>query len=455
MKKECFFRDRNLLMSLLLVLGALFIRAIYGEGYTLEDHLEYNSIASFWVPNFISDIFFNNKSNFMWTIRVLLLFCLLGLRLNFNVREKWTFLITLFLLFSYVFIYGQNILAWEVYIHFFIFFAVISLSVDKAEVGIKLAFATTYLLAGITKINPSWISGEIFSLKPSPQLFLIPYHSFWITLACNFLLLIELATPFLIFTKYRKYLAYYWIFFHLYSSFSLGYSFPTLMICLWIFNYDSFLKPVSIKSIKSVHLIAPIVILLTALYGILIPGSRSLTGEWKMSGLFMFDVNHRCKVNMKLTLDEGSYQIIHDVGYRDGIRMKNGSIIGKVRSLKTKFIPSGRSEDDFTFMDSMGVWRKNSEEIIYNPKLMDSFSGRTLCHPYLYYKYLKSINERLKPKELEFVMEKYLNGDPKGHRLMNLTLDSLNKIKFNHFYHNDWILLPKESDKLYSEYYWP
>lgn len=357
-----------------------------------------------------------------------------------------------------VFQYGSSVSEFEVYDHVFGILAFAYLLGGKLQIErIWLALAGVYFLSALAKLNPSWLSGRIFTTTQEMLAFL-PQWSWIVQLACLLLVLVEFVVPGFFFSvseRRRKWAWWIFIGFHAYSFFLIDYRFPGLMLTFLMaiglsglgtfpnrhqlvqsFKWSSFSRTESLKTWSVTGLILAMVS--SSLISTLNPGARVLTMQGRSAGLFMFDVNTNCRVSIELRRQisqaDEFFQILHTSGYRENMRLADGGSESKSRDRIEISLNSQRVRLDANAYGNIyaGVNpTSGNRNLLYNRGLICSDSRRVCCDPQVYAHFLSRQLQLGKWDEVGLKIEADLNGWQKWWTVVELkNIRSPDQIKF-------------------------
>ncbi len=302
----------------------------------------------------------------------------------------------------------------------------------------RLTLAVSYVMSGIVKLTPSWLSGEYFNSLPD-KLPMLPKVDWIVTAACVGVTVLELIGPVCWFTGIRwlRRLTFgAFVLFHIYSGVIVGYWYTTLMLPLVVAAFWGFNEPLQKGYRFSGRHLAPMglcaVALLGSLYQYVIPGDVRLTAEGRYFGLFMFDAGH--SVRFEVTIRRGDKRWIIQM-FRNWQFEPGG-----------KAVPSRMTcvfhQDDVP-VDYFEVVKpvRDGQDILFNPGYFTSARMRMSGDPYLYYFYARELVKRCHPDQVSIVMEQRLDGHPETVTLIDIPDFAERDPAYHSFTHNDWIQL--------------
>ncbi|HRK08805.1 MAG TPA: hypothetical protein PLZ57_13645 [Pseudobdellovibrionaceae bacterium] len=357
-----------------------------------------------------------------------------------------------------VFQYGSSVSEFEVYDHVFGILAFAYLLGGRFQIErIWFALAGVYFLSALAKLNPSWLSGRIFTTTQEMLAFL-PEVAWIVQLACLLLVFIEFVVPgffFSISERRRRWAWWTFIGFHAYSFFLIDYRFPGLMLTFLMavglsglgkfpdrdrliqsFKWTSSGRAETLKTWSVAGLILGMIG--SSLISTLNPGARVLTMQGRSAGLFMFDVNTNCRVSLQLRRQisqaEESFQIIHTSGYRENMRLADGGSEPKSRDRIEISLNSQRIRLDANAYGNIYAGLNPSSgnrNLLYNRGLICSDSRRVCCDPQVYAHFLSRQLQQGKWDEVGLKIEADLNGWQKWWTVVDLNnIRSLDQLKF-------------------------
>jgi len=360
-------------------------------------------------------------------------------------------LVNLLLFTVWLLLYGINYLHLEVYYHVLAILALFSLTFTDKVWSVRVALSLIYFLAAISKLTPSWIEGEIFLSLPPYHLPFFPDHPLLLKVLSLALMMIEFITPIFFLgrsTQLRNFFFSFWIVFHLYTILLLNYKFPTIMlghlVLSFLFLETDKTYPYLLKNKLQLLIISILVI--WSLTHFLIPGNKSITGEWRTAGLFMYDINSTCLLKIDINFKKEHYKITHRAGYNRGIRFHDGSTLKEDPDELTMVYKSLLS-NQVQSISNKRIMRKATGEPLYHKKLIHSKSHRVKCSPYVYYRYIQQLFQTF-PKELmevQLSIQVQANGYRYWHQLVDILIRDPKEWDYQLFSHNSWINLPNNS----------
>ena len=244
-------------------------------------------------------------------------------------------------MFSYLVVGNFNIIS--LFLALFLIF-----SKDKLH-SLKVLFTLFYLCAAFIKINPGYISGDIFaSLKLGvpllPDYFLNYYGVLF--------LLILLVLPILLWStnlKVRLFSISILTIFHIYSIALVGYRYPVLCIpILWLLFFFAEHQKFETKRLIKDYFAFVIILLLiiSQIIPIMIKGDERITSEGEKYGFYMFTANRQCVREINVYYKDGTqkenvYKEYRGMRrcdpYEDWYRIQNTCKQEKVKSVKWSF----------------------------------------------------------------------------------------------------------------------
>lgn len=167
----------------------------------------------------------------------------------------------------------------------------------------RLAFVFLYFLAATIKIHEGWILGTYFT---SLQTGLAIFGNEIAPLITMFVILMQIVGTWFLISKnafYRNLAFAFFLAFHLYSIVYVGWRYPSsdlFMLCTLFYLYKN-PEPVGLSK-KTLAAYAFFIILLVLQFiPKFIPGDQKFTLEGNNLGLYMFEANHQCISNVKMS----------------------------------------------------------------------------------------------------------------------------------------------------------
>jgi hypothetical protein len=164
-----------------------------------------------------------------------------------------------------------------------------------------LSVVMLYFLSTATKIHPSWTLGTYFStLNDGLPIFPNGTEPFF----TNLVIFMEMIMVWFLFSHKRwlqKTVFAFFFIFHLYSGTLVGYHYPTMVMPALIIFFGPYFRPFDSVPRDKKSLIGWL--LLATLLGIqaipqLIKGDAKLTLEGNFYGIYMFEANHQCALEL-------------------------------------------------------------------------------------------------------------------------------------------------------------
>jgi len=186
------------------------------------------------------------------------------------------------------------------YHYYHLILTALLLFVPHKEFFLKTGFVLLYFMSVTTKLNSTWILGTYFtSLKPG--LPLLP--DALTALFTNFVIFMQMIGSWFLLSRHRllqRTVFVFFLAFHLYSGVFVMYTYPSVSLPSLIILFGPLYRhtpiPFGARTIAGWSIIG-LVILFQAI-GFILPGDRRLTLEHNRFGMFMFDANHQCQVDV-------------------------------------------------------------------------------------------------------------------------------------------------------------
>ncbi len=219
-------------------------------------------------------------------------------------------LLILFLIkFFFSFIYSFSLVA--TYDHYHMFFVFIFLFLPHKQFFLKATITFCYLLAATIKMDEGWLLAYTFGQDP-----IIPFFStlgFDLTLLTFIIFLSYLSLPWILFSnkKIRYYILSYFLFYHTYTIFMVGYHYNLLMVPVLFVLFGPWYKhqDIQIDRKSAAGWLFLFVLLALQFVPILIPGNQKLTGEGVRYALYMFDARRDCVSRVSSPSFEGDIDL--------------------------------------------------------------------------------------------------------------------------------------------------
>jgi hypothetical protein len=153
-----------------------------------------------------------------------------------------------------------------------------------------------YFLSTAVKIHEAWVLGAYFTSVATG----LPWFPKWsVPLITNQLIFMEMVGAWYLLSS-RKYLqrfvAAYFVFFHLYSGIIVGYRYPTIVlpmvVIVFVLFYQHQRPPFTRKALIGWVLVAVWFVMQSIPF--FIAGDQKFTLEANRIGLYMFESNHQC-----------------------------------------------------------------------------------------------------------------------------------------------------------------
>ena len=336
--------------------------------------------------------------------------------------------------------------------HFHLFFTLVFLmSRDKLRF-FRAALAVGYVMAGVVKINPSWLFGEYFNSLPDKMPFL-PKITWVVTAASAGVFLMEFFGPLAWFTSItwlRRFTFFVFILFHLYSGVIVAFWYTSLMLPLAVAAFLRFNRPLQAGYRFVRRDLAPLVILalviFAGLYHYFLPGDVRLTSEARYYGFFMYDANRQVAFDTEIQKGNKTWKL-------HVFRAFQTAATDTAEDVNTQI--SCEFWQDGSLRGKFPVARPIEDEgrVIFNPLYFVRMNIHKIGDPYYYYFFARELERRYQPDHLSLRLDVQLNGHPEIVRLVDIPdFARLNPV-YSPFRHNDWIMLPGTNSP--PEYRWP
>jgi len=383
----------------------------------------------------------------LWLGIVLVLFCAIAAKKNW-----WFLALASFLLITTfrVYVYFRDYLSFEVFHHTHIFFSICLLLLPKKLSGMRISTCLLYWASAVEKISPSWLFGDYFLSVPG-GLPLVPDQPAAIMLCCRAVILLELVGPFFLLfgnAKLRRVALVAFLFFHLYSILLIGPIYPILMIptLILLFGWapESYTCGLLKKNIPA--WLFGGAALLCSQWSFFIPGAKAITQEGRTSGLFMFDINSGCKVEIQIQNERDFFFIEQSAGFRDGWRAEQKtkvSVDHPFSALKLKNLLYSNQEP----------LRDGARHVIYDPRIACSATRRICCDPYVYHSYVRALKRAQPNLRVGLKIQVAANQFPGWFTLIEENDFQPDSQPYRLWRHNSWIRLPGSSFP--AAFHWP
>jgi len=196
------------------------------------------------------------------------------------------------------------------YEYYLFAFGLILLFFPHKEFFLKFIIAFFYFLSTASKIHPSWIEGGYFTaLRTGLPIFPDAYTP----LFTNVVLIMEMVGAWFLLSRnmflQRSALVFFAIF-HLYSGILVMYRYPSTVLPFVLILFGPWYRysfvPLDRKSIAAWIFVA--LLLCLQLSAKIIPGDEKLTLEGNKYGLYMFEANHQCFSEGRISFTSGEYE---------------------------------------------------------------------------------------------------------------------------------------------------
>ncbi len=185
-------------------------------------------------------------------------------------------------------------------------FCIIFLFLPHKRFFASLSVAMFYVLSTVAKIHPGWTFGLYFtSLLEGMPIF----PKVIAPLMTNLVIFMEMLGAWFLFSRRRllqRTAFAFFVVFHIYSGTLVGYHYPTIVMPTLLICFGPLFKPFGGAPLNRAS-IAGWIFMATLwaaqLVQVVIPGDAKLTLEGNFYGLYMFEANHQCHVQM--TDDKG------------------------------------------------------------------------------------------------------------------------------------------------------
>lgn len=389
-----------------------------------------------------------------WTKNVMAGLCLLsvaGLLLSLAGQALVPMLILCVLFVAKLYYYLSDLRLVTNYHHIHLLLTFFFLTARSKLFFLRIALLVTYHLAGFTKLTPSWLAGEAFNSVPD-KLPLLPKADWAVTLACQALTAWELVGPAGWFARsaaVRKASVGLFVLFHLYSTFLVGYRYPTVMLPAVLAAFHRFDKPIHAGYRWGARhgLVWALLglLYLGGLLGFAIPGDIRLTGEGRTLGLFMFDANRAADFTAEVR--KGDRRLVFHVE-------RPWRTVGLEEYEGYEQLRHGRTSAElYEKWDLVQVFEpdqliRDKGVVLWNPALFTTAGSRSFGDPYLYYFWGREVCRRYAPDRLSMILEARLDGREEVHRVLDIHDFCRLAPVYNPFWHNPWILTGHESRSL-------
>jgi len=165
----------------------------------------------------------------------------------------------------------------------------------------SLSLVVLYFLSTATKIHPSWTEGAYFSaLKEGLPIFPDGTEPFF----TNLVIFMEMVMSWFLFSHRRllqKTVFGFFCLFHVYSGTLVGYHYPTMVMPTLLIFFGPYFTPFTHipRDKKSLPGWAMVLVLcIIQAIPMMIPGDAKLTLEGNFYGIYMFEANHQCKLEL-------------------------------------------------------------------------------------------------------------------------------------------------------------
>jgi hypothetical protein len=406
-----------------------------------------------YVPFFLFEgqrwsIFLNHEQTKVY-LYVLGMLALLALFFLFYERRPTTSVVLLvFLWLNKVFFYLHDLRLFANFHHLHLIYTLAFLLAPSPYklFFFRITLVVSYLMSGIIKLTPSWLLGEYFNSTPG-KLPLLPDAAWFVTLAQQGIIVLELVLVWAWFAPYRWLRSgcwYLYIFFHLYSGLLVGFKYTSLMMPLVVAAFLDFSHPIQYgyrwqRNHWRIWLFEAL-LLAGSVYHLFIPGDTRLTHEGKYFGVFMFDANRA--VEFQSTIVKGDQRFVLQIRrpWRNGAILETGWLEPQ-EDLEVQ-VEVYRHDELIKRYTPKGAVRDSSEQMVFNPKMLSSAQVRTFGDPYLYYFFAKEICARYRPDSISLTLWEQLDGHLYRAKLVDIPEFSPEAYPYSGWRHNPWIQIP-------------
>ena len=338
-------------------------------------------------------------------------------------RKKWSLahalVVLLFIwkvLFEFVFVYN----AASPYHYYHLILTAVLLFIPYKEFFMKLCFVFFYFMAVTTKFDETWILGTYFtSLQPGLPIFPDSLTALFTNLVIGMQII---GCWFLISRNMflQRTALVYFVTFHLYSIVFVWYNYPSITLPSLLILFGPLYRHTPIPFTRKA-IAGWVVIALVALFQIppfVVSENRQLTLEGNRFGMFMFEGNHQC--------------IMEVTTYR----WASGAVKESNRE-----VPAGKPCNKTYCLVETDVRSEGDYKVTMQRYEGDAAWHR--CDPYVWWSQLhRQCDINVDVDRVAFTFDHSVNGGP-FYRMVDVP--NICDLSYTTFQHNEWIKLPPEA----------
>ncbi|MBI4349139.1 MAG: hypothetical protein HY553_20040 [Elusimicrobia bacterium] len=327
------------------------------------------------------------------------------------------------------------------YHHTHLFLSVVFLACPAKLFFVRVALGAGYALAAVAKLSPSWVRGEYLS-SLAGGVPLLPRSDAAAAFAGAALLAWELGGPALWLSssaRLRQGSVAAFAAFHAFSATLVGYRYPALMLPVLLAAFWRFERPLQhgYRYARG-HARGWALLAVAAVAGVwpfVIPGDVRSTGEGRLLGLFMFEVNRASRAELELAKGGRRIELDVDWPWTRSTVLRDGSIEkGRPPSMTTRFFEDGRLVETFDRPTQL----RDEDVILVEPAFFTETTAAT-AQPYLLYLYVRELCRRWGPDRVGVRFLQRLDGAVEPAVVVDERDFCARPPTYRPFVRNDWI----------------